>query len=135
MMLLMFSFVSRTACGKVSASLDVSLVSTSHNSGVRPEPAFVLVFSDSVEEELSIVWMVHLNIHPELVAGHVVRDDRETFRERRIHPIHINVHCEFVSDRMIECRKRVGHERCSSSFWSKVILSMLPIFSVRCAIV
>jgi hypothetical protein len=44
-----------------------------YHTSINSQPSFILVLLDGIEEQLLVIWVVHLLIDPELVAGHVVR--------------------------------------------------------------
>lgn len=63
-----------------------------YDASVDCQPALIFVLLDRVVKEFLVVWVVHLFMHPKLVAGHIVRNDGQTLGERWVHPIDIHVY-------------------------------------------
>jgi hypothetical protein len=63
-----------------------------HDASVCGLPPLRLEFFADLHKHLLVLWVGHLLVHPEIVAGHIIGCDLEVLRVRWIHPVDIDVH-------------------------------------------
>lgn len=72
-------------------SLQLSALWSTYHARIDGKPTLILQLFRSLEEHVPVRSITELDIHPQLVAGLVVRDDGHALDVLRVHPVDVNV--------------------------------------------